>query len=111
MLTEAEQGLMVIVTLDLLWSKTAWIAVTEEKDLPACCPHCCAPCGLLDELARSDRLDAMVRLAPTEHFASRAWWRDNRVDRQWMQTAWGCTAHPPCDYGASDDNNTESTDG
>lgn len=75
-------GTLVVTQLDVLWTEP-------------CCPHCCAPCAVLQTLDEAGQLDDAVRLAP-EHHRDSDWWIDGRVDRTWLYSRWTCLSHPPC---------------
>lgn len=85
-----DQGLMVIVALDYLWSDS------QNPELSGCCDHCCAPCDLLRRLKAEGKLDKLVQLAEPHHWQNSSWWVNGRVDRLWLATAWACRSRPEC---------------
>lgn len=67
--------------LDQLWS--------SEAD-GGCCPRCCGPCHALDELLRRGQLDELLSHDPA--VPGLLWWREGRVDREWLGRVWCLTS-------------------
>lgn len=78
-LTAEQVGTLVVHQLNELWGYT-------------CCPHCCAPCGVIEQLEIDNALDRAVLCAPDDLVRGRGWWNaDGRfVDREWLYSRWVC---------------------
>ena len=67
-------GIMVIHSLNVLYGD-------------ACCATCCAPCGVIKEMADTGIINFYVRAAPEELFKGSAWWvagADGMVNVEWL---------------------------
>jgi hypothetical protein len=49
-----------------------------------CCSTCCAPCGVLKDLADSGMIHYYVRAAPAHLLVGSAWWVNDAVNLPWL---------------------------
>lgn len=63
----------------------------------SCCPECCGVCGVLRDLDFHGILNLKVKKAPEFSWKDVAWWKNNRVDRDWLYDSWSCQNSPQCD--------------
>lgn len=87
-LSESDQGMFICDALNSLWG--------QSQD-EGCCPKCCAPCGVLQDLDRKGQLDSFVRQAPEHLWKTTFWFPNEVVDRVWLYASWGCQDNPPCE--------------
>jgi len=96
MLTAAQQGTLVVATMD----KLPWLGDYLNDDMgteDGCCPDCCAPCGVVREIDQAGLLDTVVTWAPNHLWGDGTmWWRNGSVDRTWLYAIWDCQSRPHC---------------
>lgn len=68
-------GVMVVHELNVLWNSP-------------CCATCCAPCGVLKEMADTGIIHFYVRSAPNNLADGSAWWLPGgAVNLEWLEDA------------------------
>jgi hypothetical protein len=103
----------------IAYGKLAHHALSElYSSEDGCCPECCAPCDALLILDREGVLDSVVQLwaeyddgtpvLPDDPEKAPSWWKDGKVDRQWLYTQWsigevGCEHKPLTDMSRQED--------
>lgn len=97
MLTAAQQGILVVAALSKLPNLGDYINKDMRHVVDGCCPNCCAQCGVLQDLDRSDMLDEVITWAPNHMWHDMLWWRNGQVDRTWLYAVWDCQNQPRCD--------------
>lgn len=60
-----------------------------------CCQRCCAPCGVLEELAVTGELNILIQHAPNG--LADSWLAGDGVTLEWLRSRWSCRANPACD--------------
>lgn len=85
-------GTLVVHELNVLIQETDRNATDEHPTPFTCCPRCCAPCGVLEQLLNNGRLREVISWAPRDLASD---WR--LVNEQWLRDRWGCNSNPPCD--------------
>lgn len=96
MLTASQQGIMVIDALNRLPTLDDYLN-PDINSADGCCPKCCAPCGVLEDLDREGLLDSVVTWAPNFMWQLTSWWRKGEVDRVWLYAVWDCQGSPRCE--------------
>lgn len=99
MLSAAQQGVLIVSTLNKLPTLSDIVDPDLRQVVEGCCPNCCAPCGVVRQLHLSGDLDEVVTWAPNHMWRDVLWWRSGHVDRVWLYAIWDCTSRPRCDDG------------
>lgn len=63
------------------------ILITHELNVlwgTPCCSTCCAPCGVLKDLADSGMIHYYVRAAPEDLTSDNDWWAGGAVNLTWL---------------------------
>ena len=101
--TRRSVGMLTHFALNQLWAASPE-AIPGDLEQLGCCPDCCAPCGVLRELARSGDLDAWVRAWPDD-LSDIIWWDETTktVRRDWLAASWANVAALQCCHEQSGD--------